>query len=437
MDDLKIIRNVVARHLQAGPVVPFAPKKPRVPQVTIAGKKYNLSTFGGFVLGDREDDDLEESYQGARLIRPPPGANKWRYLWVFDTEKSIVAMWRVSDGNEKDWGPSSSQMSTVVSLERKGQINRVSNAEFRKIEAEMRKREHETIEALQKSVEDNKSQLTKEVDKLVEDYFESHVAPKLDRAISSVERGATPLGFDYNERIPSTKKHQMISFAFYQTMKSEMPMNAVLKYLTSKGVDVDEAGQWVDWAIQDVNEKAYAAYVPREGLDREAKSFGDPKVLLAKFQITLDKYLLPENDLREAKELFNRVTERDRSDPEQVKSGGVAYQASRNVERGAPEVKDAGAPLFWAILQNYTLQPAVLERRRRLFRLSTLSILKTTRLTSTQQSSTWLLQEKRSKKVRSTLRFLQRTLQRQSPRYRWVTSLWSIQGDSRGRLWMR
>jgi hypothetical protein len=265
MDDLKIIRNVVAGFLQAGPVVDIL-RKPKVPVVLIWGKKYKLSTYGG-PLGDREDDDKEDkSPFGGRLIKPPPGANKWRYLWAYDLDKSVVAMWRYSDGDEKAWFSANSNVATVAMLDKKGQLNRVTNSEFRRIESEMERRNEDTIKALEKSVEDSKSELTKQVDKLVEEFFESHVAPKLERAISSVERGATPLGFELNERVPASREHQMLSFVFYQTMKRELDSQTVDRYLRSKGVDVEEAGQWVDWAIQDVNEKAYRAYIPREGL---------------------------------------------------------------------------------------------------------------------------------------------------------------------------
>lgn len=93
-----------------------------------------------------------------------------------------------------------------------------------------------------------------------------------------------------------------------------------------------------------------------------AKSFGDPKMLLARFQNTLDKYSLPENDLREAKELFKGITEEDRSNPEHMKARSLAYQASRNVTSGSPELAELGEPLFWSILQSYSLQPLLRKK---------------------------------------------------------------------------
>jgi hypothetical protein len=261
MDDLKLIQNVVARFRQAGPVVRL-PQKPRVPTVTISGKKYNLSDY----IGPTGSDFEEGARQGPSRLIENPHANKWRYLWVYDLDSSTVVMWRASDGDEKFWGSANGSADIIARLEKKGQLNRVSKSEFHRIEADMKRRYSETMEALEKSVAESKDELTKQVDKLVEEFFDSHVAPKLDKALSSVERGATPLGFDFNERIPVPREHQMLSFAFYQTMKREMTQGAVEKYLRSKGIDVEEAGQWIDWAIQDVNEKAYRVYIPREGL---------------------------------------------------------------------------------------------------------------------------------------------------------------------------
>ena len=261
MDDLKTIRRVVARFIQAGPVIDLF-RKPGVPTTAIAGKKYNLSDYIGPIGSDIE----EGAKQGPSRLIVNPHANKWRYLWVYDLDNSTVVMWRVSDGDEKFWGSANSNADIIARLGKKGQLNRVTSSEFHRIEADMKRRYRETIESLEKSVEESKSELIKQVDKLVEEFFESHVAPKLDRAISSVERGATPLGFEPNERIPVSREHQMLSFVFYQTMKREMAQGVVEKYLRSKGIDVEEAGQWVDWAIQDVNEKAYRVYVPRESL---------------------------------------------------------------------------------------------------------------------------------------------------------------------------
>ena len=89
-----------------------------------------------------------------------------------------------------------------------------------------------------------------------------------------------------------------------------------------------------------------------------AKSFGDPKMLLARFQSTLDKYSLPEKDLRETRELL-RGSVWDPNNQEHKKAKILAYEAARNVSNGSSELAGVGQPLFLAILQGYSLQPAL------------------------------------------------------------------------------
>jgi hypothetical protein len=92
-----------------------------------------------------------------------------------------------------------------------------------------------------------------------------------------------------------------------------------------------------------------------------AKSFGDPKSLIAQFQITLDKYLLPEKGLREARELL-RGSVWDPNNPEHKKAKIVSFEASRNVAKGSTELAEIGRILFLAILQNYSLKPILRKK---------------------------------------------------------------------------
>lgn len=93
-----------------------------------------------------------------------------------------------------------------------------------------------------------------------------------------------------------------------------------------------------------------------------ARSFGDPKMLLARFQGILDKYLLPENDLREAKELFKSLTNEDRRNPDYMEIRKLAFKASESVVSMSTELSEVGQPLFWSILQSYSLQPTLRKR---------------------------------------------------------------------------
>lgn len=284
ISNLHIIRRVAARYLEAGPVVRLTPRV-RVPTVTIAGEKYFLSTDGG-MLGDREDDDQEtKSPLGGTLIRIPTG-NKWKYLWAYDMDKHTLTMWLVSEGNEKLYGPASSFQSYIVKLEKKGQLNRVSNAEYRKIDSAMKRQADQVLESMRHTVEDDKSDDIKRVDILVQKFFDKFVLPDIQRALRGVANGAVPLGFKpFGD--PENLLRQKSSFVFYQVAKQKMSVPKVVEYLRSMGVDVESAGQWVDFAVQDVVEREQERllsprtthlsfkYEPRETKQHKAERVGD------------------------------------------------------------------------------------------------------------------------------------------------------------------
>lgn len=260
--------NMVAK--VAGPVVPFKPK-PGVPTELIAGRKYVLSTDGG-PLGDREDDkdhgwggygDGESG--GARMIITPQTGPKFRYLWAYDVERQYLGMWRVTDGNEKFAGSARSETARIVKLEKKGQLNRVTHEEFRKVEREMRDRENDALNSLKKYIEDNKSDNAKKLDELVREFYEKHVEDKLQRALDAAERGAVPIGFKPfgpGETDPEWRKRQVASHVLGQVWRKEMALDKVEDYLRANGVDVEAAGQDVDWAIQDLFETAAEKLLP-------------------------------------------------------------------------------------------------------------------------------------------------------------------------------
>lgn len=267
-EDQAIVEHVVARAGAA--VVPFK-AKPGVPTEAISGRKYVLSTDGG-PLGDREDDgdmgwmgrnDGDEG--GARLINVPQSGSKFKYLWAYDTDRQYLAMWRVTDGNEKFGGSARSETARLVKLDKKGQLNRVTNAEFRKVEAEMRRRENDAMDAMKKYIEDNKDDAVRQIDKLVKEFYEHTVEAKLTRSLDAVEKGAVPIGFKPygpGETDPDWKKRQVASHVFGQVWRQEMSLDKVEKYLASKGVDIREAGQSVDWAIQDLYEAVVDGFLP-------------------------------------------------------------------------------------------------------------------------------------------------------------------------------
>ena len=252
----------VLRRFLAGAVVPFKPR-PGVPTLTIGGRKYVLSTDGG-PLGDREDDaDQPEVGEGGARIIQTPQATKWRYLWVYDTEKQIVAMWRATDGNEKVWGPARSEMQSIVKLDRKGQLNRVTTSECRKVESHMRGMEQETAESLKAIIEDSKGAREHQIDKLVRGLFEK-LRPNLERELDAVRQGAIPMGF--KPFSPENVERQAQTFVIGQFFRRNLNTEKVLGLIAPKipSLDPELAGHYQDvqWAIEDVQDQTYDQYLP-------------------------------------------------------------------------------------------------------------------------------------------------------------------------------
>jgi len=260
MDNRLLAARVAARYLSATAVVlPFKPKQ-GVPTLAINGKKYVLSTDGG-PLGDREDDELIDN---PRIIRTPQ-STKWKYLWAYDTEKQYLAMWRVSDGNEKLYNQARSEQARIIKLDKKSQLNRVTHEEMRRIENEMRDRQQDAASWMADYVEENKDESTKRMDRLVQTFFTRFVEPKLNYEIDHIERGAIPIGFKLygpDQKNPATRKRQMVTHVITQTFLREMTLDKVTDFLRKNGVDVETEGQWINWAIDDVREKAMEVLLP-------------------------------------------------------------------------------------------------------------------------------------------------------------------------------
>ena len=179
-------------------VVPFKPKKPSGPTLLISGRKYVLSDYFPMLSGLAEE---QTAPGGARLITTGPP--RFSYLWAYDTDKKFVAMWRVSDGDEKAGGSASHYTSDVVTLERKGQLNRVTHEEFRAIERYMSEQYHDTMAALKKYIAENANEWDKEAKEIAKELFEEKFLPRILAKFHEVEQGVTPLGFKVNEHMLS------------------------------------------------------------------------------------------------------------------------------------------------------------------------------------------------------------------------------------------
>lgn len=236
---------------QAGMVVPFAPRVPKnTHTILIAGVKYVLSTYWPGVMGDIAEDPPEME-GGPRVIRQE-GMDPWKYLWAYDTDKQVLAMWRVSDGNNKEWGNARTAGRTIVALEKKGQLNRVDNTQFRRIEAEMLKLEQEQEASLQRWVEESKDGFQHRVDVLVQEYFDKSVRPVMDRAVANVEAGVIPIGFKAIEGGFPVQR-QMKSYVTGRVYETLFTLDKIDAYVQSKGVDLEsgdiQATQWAQGEV--------------------------------------------------------------------------------------------------------------------------------------------------------------------------------------------
>lgn len=235
----------------AGDVIPFTGRAPRNPHtVTLSGGKYVLSTHSGGMMGDLAELP-EESAEGARVIHVRPG-DPWKYLWAYDTDHQVLAMWRVSDGNEKEYGSASSQTALLVKLDKKGELNRVTGAQFRAIETAMRAQEEAHTRALEQWVEENKTTPQRDVDALVREYFDDRVRPAMDRAVRDVEQGVAPLGFKASPGGFPVER-QMKAYVTGKLYEKLFDLDSVDAYVKSKGVDQDTIdNQATQWARDDV-----------------------------------------------------------------------------------------------------------------------------------------------------------------------------------------
>ena len=239
--------------------------------VTIGGRKYALSADGG-PLGDQLVNELagEDESGGARVVDMPyfMKPEPYRFLWVYDTEEGTVLMWRVTDGNNKVWGPADDFASKVWDLDKKGEMNRVTHTEMQKVDRAMRKREAEQLRSLKKWNADNASDYQKLVDEVAWDVFNRDVKPKLESRLREVKRGVTPIQFKVNERILdySPIEDQIQGHVLGEEMQ-KFTVEKIEDEVRSRGVDPDAPGHDIQaayWAHGDVTQAVWEKYKYRK-----------------------------------------------------------------------------------------------------------------------------------------------------------------------------
>ena len=259
----------VAARVMTSNVVPFRrpPKGPHVPTVEISGHHYVLSTDGG-PLGDAADpQDHGWLGQGdhARLIKTPSPTNKWRYLWAYDTEKQNLGMWRASDGNEKVYGSAHTEQGRIVRLEKRGELNRVTSAQMKAIEAEMRKREQAVLQSLKESIAVNLTDFDRKVGPLAQEFFDRYGKAPLERALSDIRKGVIPIGFKPfgpGEDDEKARFRQMAAYVMGVVFRREMGKDKFESFVRSKGLDPDQDLQAVHWALDEVYDRVLDAHLP-------------------------------------------------------------------------------------------------------------------------------------------------------------------------------
>lgn len=249
------LKDLVRRFKAAGGNVRTLPVR-RLPSLLIHGRKYVLSDYWPMM------DMGEPTEGGAKLI--DTGGNRWRYLWVFDTDRKTLVMWRVSDGDEKVHERMSGINPDIVVLDKKGQLNRVTHEEFVVVEREMSRRQEEAVRQLKELAAEIATDLEKEAYKVLEKHYEQNVKPQIERGLENVERGAIPFGFKVNPAILEYRsaKDQAQMFVVLQALgkfTQEEAYRIVSKAVGFDAYEPPEGGdnQAVQWAYNDLIEKIY------------------------------------------------------------------------------------------------------------------------------------------------------------------------------------
>lgn len=239
------------------------------PRVTIGSRFYALSDIGvPIVAGDPSTDPGF----GARVTEG--GGNPWRYIWVHEPDSDQLEMYRYSDGEWKVLGGVRDYPQTVERLRRARQLNVVSRSEADEFEAEMRRRNEETIVAMQKSWESMKSGEQHKVEGLVRRYWDDDVQPMVNQLWAAIDAGVDPIGFEYDadfaERTGKSREAQAKVYALSFAIRRAgfAPFDSPLeKYVVSRlGLPSSEELediQAIHWAHGDVLDDVYRRAAPR------------------------------------------------------------------------------------------------------------------------------------------------------------------------------
>jgi hypothetical protein len=154
-----------------------------------------------------------------------------------------------------------------MTLDRKKQLNRVTNEEYRVIDHFMSARTREVIQTMKRELEKNADEWDRTAKKLANDAFKAKVEPKLLAAFKDIDQGAIPIGFKVKpgmlEHRDATSQAQMhVAMTYFSR---DYTLKSVEDYARSKGYDPDHPpgdNQALEWAWRDVMDEFYDQHFP-------------------------------------------------------------------------------------------------------------------------------------------------------------------------------
>lgn len=216
------------------------------PTVEVEGRRYKVSNIW------------------SELGEPDP--ERHRYLWAVDRETGAVAMWRISDGEEKVSGPAR-EVRDVAEVRAAGQLNVMSSEAFAQLSAAMARRNDLAVEALAEYARTLGGDYQARVNAAARAFYEERVAPEVERAVAASAAGVEPVGFIYSEALAGrgrSREDQARVQLVGAVLQAKLTPAAVEAYLSETGIlDPDGDNQAAYWAVGDIRDEVLRRHATR------------------------------------------------------------------------------------------------------------------------------------------------------------------------------
>lgn len=195
----------------------------------------------------------------AAHLHSRPSGSDFKYLWIFNSSRGEISMYRVTDGDFKVSARGSEALKYLKVLKNTGQINQVTSQEESAVEREMARRAQESMDSLESHIDSMKTVSDREIDAALAAYLhENLVRPYLER-LSQVERGALPFGWRFQPDSPFDRERQIKSY-LWNLVGSKVTVDSAERYIESLGMTPDD-NQTVEFAFNDLMYKLSAQYL--------------------------------------------------------------------------------------------------------------------------------------------------------------------------------